>query len=131
MNKLIDFYRRALAKISINIILQPELINSLTKEVIKSVEDMGLRAFIRADGYAIMKNDTVGRIGLPHLRYTIMGDRVSVWVRDSFRLSKELLSLSGFRLEEYCQEILAVANKIAELFKKYENKSSWFSIELP
>ncbi|RLE64067.1 MAG: hypothetical protein DRJ38_06215 [Thermoprotei archaeon] len=120
-----------MGKIHLTVILTSDDIPLVTKEIVKSVEKIGLKAMIRADGYAFMKSSVVGELGLPHLRYAIMEDRAMVWVRAPYKLSEELLALAGFNVREYCEEMIRAAREIAKIFKKYEDKAVGLNIELP
>lgn len=123
--------RENLERIHMTIVLKPELIEELTKEVVGKVGEAGLKAFPRADGYAFMKNEIVGVLGLPHLRYAVVEDKAMVWVRAPYKLSEELLAMAGFKVEEYCREIIESAKKLAEAFEKYKSKALGLLIELP
>lgn len=131
MSKIVETYREKLGKIHLTVILTSDDIPLVTKEIVKSVEKIGLKAMIRADGYAFMKSSVVGELGLPHLRYAIMEDRAMVWVRAPYKLSEELLALAGFNVREYCEEMIRAAREIAKIFKKYEDKAVGLNIELP
>jgi len=131
LSKIVETYREKLGKIHLTVILTSDDIPLVTKEIVKSVEKIGLKAMIRADGYAFMKSSVVGELGLPHLRYAIMEDRAMVWVRAPYKLSEELLALAGFNVREYCEEMIRAAREIAKIFKKYEDKAVGLNIELP
>ncbi|RLE61928.1 MAG: hypothetical protein DRJ38_10575 [Thermoprotei archaeon] len=131
MSNSVNRYKEDLGRIHLTIILTSDLITSLTHDVVGEVEKLGLKAMIRADGYAFMKSSVVGELGLPHLRYAIIEDRAMVWVRAPYKLSEELLALAGFNVKEYCEEIIRAAREIAKIFKKYEDKAVGLNIELP
>jgi len=130
MLNIVNLYRKKLGKIHLTIALAPEAIQSLTRDVVKEVEKTGLKAMIRADGYAFMKSSIVGELGLPHLRYAVVEDKAMVWVRAPYRLSKELLTLAGYDIREYCEEIIEAAREIAKIFRKYEDRAIGLNIEL-
>lgn len=131
MSNLVGRYKTDLGKIHLTIVLTPEIINSLTRDIVKEVEKLGLKAMIRADGYAFMKDSIVGELGLPHLRYAVVEDKAMVWVRAPYRLSEELLTLAGYDTREYCEEIIEAAREIAKIFRKYEDRAIGLNIELP
>ena len=131
MSDEVSMCAEELSRVNMTIILEPELIEGLTREVVVEVEKMGLKAFVRAEGYAFMRSEVVGQLGLPHLRYAVAGDRAMVWVRAPYRLREDLLAAAGFSIGEYCREVLEAARRIASVFEKYGDRARGVLIELP
>mgnify|MGYP000392013248 FL=1 len=113
--------RRALASILVLIFPRPEDIPELVERVREAVERTGLRAFLRAEGYAFMQTELIGIYGLPHLRLAVTGDRISLWVRDGHKLGlgPELPGLSAERLYE---DIVEGARAAASVIERYRDE---------
>ena len=63
-----------LAKIHLAIFLSGEDASwRVAEEAVEEAGRHGLKAFRRAEGYALMENEAVGRLGLPHLRVVVYG----------------------------------------------------------
>ncbi|RLE97634.1 MAG: hypothetical protein DRJ96_03385 [Thermoprotei archaeon] len=120
-----------LQEIQMLIILRPGLVREFVREVLEAVRRAGLNAYPRAEGYAFMRDEIVGRLGLPHLRCAVMLDRVVVWVRDPYNLRNDLLSAAGMSADEYFEEIMVAAGEIARVYEKYRALASGYLLKLP
>jgi len=110
--------RRALTSIRVLIFPEPEDIPELVERVREAVEGTGLRAFLRAEGYAFMQTEMIGIYGLPHLRLAATGGRICLWVRDGHKLGlgPELPGLSADQLYE---DIVRGARAAASVIERY------------
>ena len=109
--------RKALGSISIVVQAQPGEGPFLAELIREAVEKTGLMAFIRAEGYAFMPSEAVGQLGLPHLRLALIGDRVSLWVRDPHKLG-----LGPFEAEELYQSIMEGVRAAVSVITDYCSK---------
>ncbi|RLE72305.1 MAG: hypothetical protein DRZ80_07370 [Thermoprotei archaeon] len=124
-------YGRILRKIHFTIVLEPEHIGEFKERIVETVENAGLKAYVRADGYAIMQNEMVGALGLPHVRLGIVEDKVMVWIRDPHKLDGELIEKAGLGVEEYVMQILNVTRALLDAFNLYREKAKAIYIEYP
>ena len=124
-------YGRILRKIHFTIVLEPEHISEFKERIVETVENAGLKAYVRADGYAIMQNEMVGALGLPHVRLGIVEDKVMVWIRDPHKLDGELIEKAGLGVEEYVMQILNVTRALLDAFNLYREKAKAIYIEYP
>jgi len=124
-------YGRILGKIHFTIVLEPEHIGEFKERIVETVENAGLKAYVRADGYAIMQNEMVGALGLPHVRLGIVEDKVMVWIRDPHKLDGELIEKAGLGVEEYVMQILNVTRALLDVFNLYREKAKAIYIEYP
>ena len=108
--------RRGLSRIAILVFPLPEDIPALVDRIREAVEEAGLKAFVRAEGYAFMQSELVGVYGLPHLRLAITGDRICLWVRDPSSLGQGLPDLS---VEELYEGIVEGARAAASVIEEY------------
>ena len=106
--------RRVLSSISVVVPALPGEGPSLAERIREAVEEAGLTAFVRAEGYAFMPSEAVGRLGLPHLRLALVGDRISLWVRDPHKLG-----LGPFGAEEIYQGIMRAVRAAASVVEDY------------
>jgi len=109
--------RKALGSISIVVQARPGEGPILAELIREAVEETGLIAFIRAEGYAFMPSEAVGRLGLPHLRLALMDDRISLWVRDPHKLG-----LGPFGAEELYRGIIEGVRAAASVVSDYCSK---------
>ena len=106
--------RRALSSISIVVPARPGDGPALVERIREAVEEAGLKAFVRAEGYAFMHSELVGVLGLPHLRLALLGDRVSMWVRDPHKLG-----LGPLGAEELYEGIMRGVRAAASVVRDY------------
>lgn len=104
--------RRSLSSISIVVFLLPGDEQGLVERIRRAVEGAGMRAFIRAEGYAFMPSEVVGALGLPHLRLAVVEDRIVMWVRDPFRLGEGCLE-AGLAPQDLYEGITRAARAAA------------------
>jgi len=113
--------RRALTSIRVLIFPRPEDIPELVERVREAVERTGLRAFLRAEGYAFMQTELVGIYGLPHLRLAATEDRISLWVRDGHKLGLGP-ELPGLSVEQLYEDIVEGARAAASVIERYRDE---------
>ena len=111
--------RRALGSIRLLVFPSPEDIPALVERVREAVEDAGLKAFIRAEGYAFMQTELIGVYGLPHLRLAATNDRICLWVRDPDKLGLGP-ELPGLSTDELYEGILKGARAAASVIRGYQ-----------
>ena len=105
---------KALGSISIVVPALPGDGPILAERIREAVEETGLRAFIRAEGYAFMHSELVGMLGLPHLRLALVGDRISMWVRDPHKLG-----LGPIGAEELYEGIMRAVEAAVSVIRDY------------
>ena len=110
--------RRGLSSISIVVFPVPGDEAGLAERIRRAVEGAGLKAFIRAEGYAFMPSEVVGILGLPHLRLAVVEGRIVMWVRDPHRLGEGCLE-AGLRPEELYESITRAARAAASEVMAY------------
>jgi len=113
--------RRALSSIRVLVFPPPEDIPWLVERVREAIEETGLRAFLRAEGYAFMQTELVGVYGLPHLRLAATGDRICVWVRDGHKLGLGP-ELPGLSADELYEDIVRGARAAASVIERYRDE---------
>lgn len=120
-----------LQEVKMLIMLRPDLVGEFVREVLEAVRRAGLNPYPRAEGYAFMRNEAVGRLGLPHLRCAVMTDRVVIWVRDPHNLRDDLLGAAGMSADEYLEELMKAVWEIARVYEKYKALASGYLVRLP
>ncbi len=107
--------RKSLSSIAIVVFVPPHDAPKLAEHVREAVEGAGLKAFVRAEGYAFMQSEEVGRLGLPHLRLALIEGRISMWVRDPYKLGAG----PGLVAEELYDGIVRGARAAASVIRAY------------
>jgi len=92
-----------------------------TEKVIEEIREKlakhGVQMFLRAEGYAIARDEAVAKAGLPHLRLAVSQNAVSMWVRSPESLQKMLLDRMGYTVDSLLEEILGSATIIEETIR--------------
>ncbi len=130
-NREVDKYGRLLQSIRLAITLKPNKIQDLKRKIPKIAKELGVYAYPRAEGYALMHDESVGALGLPHLRIAFVENRSIVWVRDPYNFKVNFLRLAGYSIERYYNEILRIAKKLEEVFRSFQKDAEELSISLP
>ncbi len=104
-----------LMNLSLTAVGSPEVLNELLEEARRAAEDVGLMAFRRCEGYALGPDETSLKLGLPHLRLGLYGDRLLMWVRGPSKAS--LLEETGRDPFEYCALLLRGGRAIADTIR--------------
>ena len=131
MKDKIKNYIKNLCKISLVIILNPETIPRFKEEIKRVAEQLGMKVYLRAEGFAFAKNNKVIILGLPHPRLRVLDDKVSVWVRAPYKFNEKLIKSAGLSPDEYYNEIITLANSIRDIFIKYKDKAKIIFIQIP
>ncbi|MCD6510694.1 MAG: hypothetical protein J7L11_09960 [Thermoprotei archaeon] len=124
-------YGELLRNIELVIALKSSEMEKLRRKIREAAEEAGFKVYLRAEGYALMRDESVGFLGLPHLRVAFIGNRVIVWVRNPYGLKVNFLRLAGLSPSDYYSEILRVVEKLVKVFKGFQQEAEELFISLP
>lgn len=92
-------------------------VEAVVGEIRERLAERGVQMFVRADGYAIAREEAVARAGLPHLRLFVSRGTLSMWVRSPGSLREDLLSGLGYTVDSLVREILGSAAVVEETIR--------------
>ena len=108
-----------------------ENVDDLVMEILEAEKSIGLEPWRRAEGYALTPSTKAAVAGLPHLRIAKIDDLLTVWIRAPYALDENRCRMVGLEAGDLYRRLLAGAKKIAEIFRKYSEKSEFLQISLP
>jgi len=124
-------YGKLLESMRALIILKRNKMKELKKQIKITVEEAGFHVFLRAEGYALMKDESVGILGLPHIRVAFAENVCSIWIRDPYSLKLDLLNMAGYSPRKYYEEILNVMKKLKEVLEGFKKYAEIVTISIP